>query len=278
MKTLRHARPPSRRKPFSAPTGSMKAPRHDLHFRGRWYRGDRGWVGDACPRSWARCYGVGSGSRRRGAAMGRRHARLAVGAEARPLSGGQPRSTDVCRDRRGGVRRRRLHPGVGARERGRQTVTAHKARCRHSPDVIIASSSSGLLPTRITSDCRHPQRIVIGHPFNPVYLLPLCEIVGGDLTSHETIERAKEVYDFLDMYPLVVRTEVPGYLADRLQEAMWREILHLVNDGVATTGELDDAITYGPGLRWAGSAPTSRFTSPAASRACGTRSTSSDLR
>ena len=120
------------------------------------------------------------------------------------------------------------------------------------PDVIIASSSSGLLPTRITSDCRHPQRIVIGHPFNPVYLLPLCEIVGGDLTSHETIERAKEVYDFLDMYPLVVRTEVPGYLADRLQEAMWREILHLVNDGVATTGELDDAITYGPGLRWAG--------------------------
>ena len=118
--------------------------------------------------------------------------------------------------------------------------------------VIIASSSSGLLPTRITSDCQNPERIVIGHPFNPVYLLPLCEVVGGDLTSTSTIERACAVYDYLDMYPLVVRNEVPGYLADRLQEAMWREILHIVNDGVATTGELDDAITYGPGLRWAG--------------------------
>ena len=120
------------------------------------------------------------------------------------------------------------------------------------PEVIIASSSSGLLPTRIASGCEHAERIIIAHPFNPVYLLPLCEIVGGERTSPSTIERASEVYDYLDMYPLIVRNEIPGYLSDRLQEALWREILHLVNEGVATTGELDDAIIYGPGLRWAG--------------------------
>ena len=90
-------------------------------------------------------------------------------------------------------------------------------------DVIIASSSSGLLPTSIAADCRHPDRVVIGHPFNPVYLLPLCEVVGGAKTSPNAVERAAEVYDFLDMYPLVVRNEVPGYLSDRLQEALWRE-------------------------------------------------------
>ena len=119
-------------------------------------------------------------------------------------------------------------------------------------DVVIASSSSGLLPTRIASGCTHPERVVIGHPFNPVYLLPLVEVVAGERTTKSTVEHASAVYDYLDMYPLVVRHEIPGYLSDRLQEAVWREILHLVNDGVATTGELDDAITYGPGLRWAG--------------------------
>ena len=120
------------------------------------------------------------------------------------------------------------------------------------PDTIIASSSSGLLPTRIASGCAHPDRVVVGHPFNPVYLIPLCEVVGGAETSAGAVERAAAVYDFLDMYPLIVRHEVPGYLSDRLQEALWRETLHLVNDGVATTAELDDAIVYGPGLRWAG--------------------------
>jgi len=119
------------------------------------------------------------------------------------------------------------------------------------PHVIIASSSSGLLPTRIQADCRHPQRIVIGHPFNPVYLLPMCEVVGGERTAPEAIEGACAFYRAIGMHALHVRTEIEGYLADRLQEAIWREILHLVNDGVATTGELDDAIRYGPGLRWA---------------------------
>ena len=119
------------------------------------------------------------------------------------------------------------------------------------PDVVIASSSSGLMPTAIQADCTHPERVLIGHPFNPVYLLPLCEVVGGEKTAPETIERAMEYYRAIGMHPLHVRTEIEGYLSDRLQEAIWREILHLVNDGVATTGELDDAIRYGPGLRWA---------------------------
>jgi carnitine 3-dehydrogenase len=119
------------------------------------------------------------------------------------------------------------------------------------PDTIIASSSSGLMPTAIQSDCKHPDRVLIGHPFNPVYLLPLCEVVGGDKTSADNIQRAMEFYRSIGMYALHVRKEIEGYLSDRLQEAIWREILHLVNDGVATTGELDDAIKYGPGLRWA---------------------------
>ncbi len=119
------------------------------------------------------------------------------------------------------------------------------------PDVIIASSSSGLMPTAIQADCAHPERILIGHPFNPVYLLPLCEVVGGTKTSAEAVERACAFYRSIGMHALHVRKEIEGYLSDRLQEAMWREILHLVNDEVATTGELDDAIRYGPGLRWA---------------------------
>ena len=119
------------------------------------------------------------------------------------------------------------------------------------PELIIASSSSGLLPTRIQADCRHPQRVMIGHPFNPVYLLPLVELVGGAQTAPTTIARAMDFYRSLGMRPLHVRNEIEGYISDRLQEALWRENLHLVADGVATTAELDDAISYGPGLRWA---------------------------
>ena len=118
-------------------------------------------------------------------------------------------------------------------------------------DAIVASSSSGLLPSEIQKPCRRPERLLIAHPFNPVYLLPLVELVPGKSTSQRTVELARDFYSSLGMYPLIVRKEIEGYLSDRLQEALWREILHLVNDGVATTGELDDAIIYGPGLRWA---------------------------
>lgn len=118
------------------------------------------------------------------------------------------------------------------------------------PDAIIGSSTSGLLPSEFYESTTHPERCLVGHPFNPVYLLPLVEIVGGRRTAPQAIEAAKIVYTRLGMRPLHVRKEVPGFIADRLLEALWREALHLVNDGVATTGEIDDAIRFGAGLRW----------------------------
>ncbi|WP_213878516.1 L-carnitine dehydrogenase [Pseudomonas sp. dw_358] len=126
----------------------------------------------------------------------------------------------------------------------RQISTAAK------PDALIGSSTSGLLPSEFYENAMHPQRCVVGHPFNPVYLLPLVEVVGGRQTAPEAIEAAIQVYRSLGMRPLHVRKEVPGFIADRLLEALWREALHLVNDGVATTGEIDDAIRFGAGLRW----------------------------
>ena len=117
-------------------------------------------------------------------------------------------------------------------------------------DALIASSTSGLLPSEFYEGATHPNRCVVGHPFNPVYLLPLVEVVGGRHTTPEAIQAAIAVYESLGMRPLHVRKEVPGFIADRLLEAVWREALHLVNDGVATTGEIDDAIRFGAGLRW----------------------------
>ena len=119
------------------------------------------------------------------------------------------------------------------------------------PDVVVASSTSGLKPSDLQADCQHPERIVVGHPFNPVYLLPLVEVLGGERTARECVDRAMTFYADLGMQPLRVRNEIEGFLSDRLQEALWREALHLVNDDVATTEELDAAITLGPGLRWA---------------------------
>jgi carnitine 3-dehydrogenase len=118
------------------------------------------------------------------------------------------------------------------------------------PDVIIGSSTSGLLPTEFYAKAVVPERCLVGHPFNPVYLLPLVEVVGGEKTSEEAKQAAITVYKALGMKPLHVRKEVPGFIADRLLEAQWREALHLVNEGVASTGEIDDAIRYGAGIRW----------------------------
>ncbi|MDM5340361.1 L-carnitine dehydrogenase [Fictibacillus enclensis] len=120
-----------------------------------------------------------------------------------------------------------------------------------NPEAIIASSTSGLMPSTLQSDCTRPQRIIVAHPFNPVYLIPLVELVGGKKTSPEVIQRAEQFYHSIKMKPLVISNEIEGHVADRLMEAIWRESLHLVNDGVATTEEIDAAIVYGPGLRWA---------------------------
>jgi len=132
----------------------------------------------------------------------------------------------------------------------KQRILAEVSRYA-AADVVIASSTSGLTPTDLARDMVAPERFLVAHPFNPVYLLPLVELVGGEKTTPAAIEAAASFFTYIGMHPLRVRREVPGHLTDRLQEALWREILHLVNDGIATTGELDESIVYGPGLRWA---------------------------
>lgn len=119
------------------------------------------------------------------------------------------------------------------------------------PDhAIIGSSTSGLLPTKLQAQMARPDRLVVGHPFNPVYLLPLVEVCGGALTSAETADKAAAIYAQIGMKVLRVRKEIDGFIADRLLEAVWREALWLINDDVATAAEIDDAIRYGAGMRW----------------------------
>ena len=117
-------------------------------------------------------------------------------------------------------------------------------------NAIISSSSSGLLPTKIYSKCKNPARTMIGHPFNPVYLCPGVEVVAGKKTKTKFLNKAGKFYKSISMNPIIVKKELPGYLADRLQEALWREGLHIINEGYATTKDLDRAIEDGPGLRW----------------------------
>src|SRR5712671_2599041 len=120
-----------------------------------------------------------------------------------------------------------------------------------SADVIIASSSSGLTMSAIQSACRlHPERCVIGHPFNPPHLVPLVEIVGGAKTSEATIERAAEFYTSIGKRTVRLHKEVPGHVANRLQAALGREVYHLVAEGVVSVADVDTALCWGPGLRW----------------------------
>ncbi len=115
---------------------------------------------------------------------------------------------------------------------------------------IISSSSSGLLPTIIYSKCKNPSRSIIAHPFNPVYMIPGVEIVPGKKTSKKYLNKANKFYKSISMKPIMVKKELPGYLSDRLQEALWREALHIVNEGYASTKDIDRAVEDGPGLRW----------------------------
>lgn len=119
------------------------------------------------------------------------------------------------------------------------------------PESIIASSSSGLLVSRLQSGCTHPGRCVLGHPFNPPHLIPLVEVVGGAKTEPETIARTLAFYEAVGKRPIHIRKEVRGHVANRLQAALWREAVHLVVEGVASVADVDAAIAYGPGLRWA---------------------------
>jgi len=121
----------------------------------------------------------------------------------------------------------------------------------HAPaDAVIGSSTSGFKPSELQDGMENPGQIVVAHPFNPVYLLPLAELVTTEKNPVETIDRAKEILTAIGMHPLHVKKEIDAHIADRFLEAVWREALWLIKDGIATTEEIDDAIRYGFGLRW----------------------------
>jgi carnitine 3-dehydrogenase len=119
------------------------------------------------------------------------------------------------------------------------------------PEVVIASSSSGFLPSRFQSECRHPERVLVAHPFNPVYLLPLVETVPGGKTSSEAMDRAGRYLESAGMKVLRLKKEIMGYVCDRLQEALWREALHVLDRDAGSTADIDDAVIHSSGMRWA---------------------------
>ena len=120
-----------------------------------------------------------------------------------------------------------------------------------APDVILASSTSGFRPSQLQQDCRHPERILVGHPFNPPHIVPLVEIVGGAATDPAALAQAESFYKSLGKVTIRVRRELTGHVSNRLQAALWREAYHLVASGVVSAAEVDAAIAHGPGLRWA---------------------------
>ena len=128
-----------------------------------------------------------------------------------------------------------------------------------SPYATIGSSTSGIMPSELQKNLSHPERLVVAHPFHPVYILPLVEIVPGKQTSEENTIKAKQFYEGIGMDVLHVRHEIEGHIADRLMEALWKEALHIVNDGIATTEEVDKAFTHAAGLRYAQYGPFMTF-------------------
>ncbi len=127
------------------------------------------------------------------------------------------------------------------------------------PATVIASSTSGFSMTMLQQDAVHAERLVVGHPFNPPYLIPLVEVVGGERTDPAVVDWTVAFYTHVGKYGLKMTKELPGFLGNRLQEAIWREALHMVAAGEATVEEIDASITYGPGLRWALMGPCLTF-------------------
>ena len=117
-------------------------------------------------------------------------------------------------------------------------------------DSIIASSSSGITPSVMQTKCKHPERVLLGHPFNPPHIIPLVEVVGGAKTAPEAIKQAMAFYASIGKKPIQLRKELPGHVANRLQAALYREILYLIEQGVLSVEDMDVAVSYGPGLRW----------------------------
>jgi carnitine 3-dehydrogenase len=127
------------------------------------------------------------------------------------------------------------------------------------PDSLIASSSSSLTMSVVQSKCQHPERCVIGHPFNPPHVIPLVEVVGGAKTSPEAIDKAMAFYKSIGKRAILLRKEVPGHVANRLQSALYREVLYLIEQGVLSVADADDAVSWGPGLRWGVMGPSLQF-------------------
>src|SRR5881397_1881980 len=117
-------------------------------------------------------------------------------------------------------------------------------------DSLIASSSSGITPSVMQSQCKHPERVLIGHPFNPPHIIPLVEVVGGTKTSPDAIQQALAFYAAIGKKPIYLRKELPGHVGNRLQAALYREVMYLIQQGVLSVADADDAVSYGPGLRW----------------------------
>jgi 3-hydroxyacyl-CoA dehydrogenase len=117
-------------------------------------------------------------------------------------------------------------------------------------DSIIASSSSGITPSVMQSKCKHPERVLVGHPFNPPHVIPLVEVVGGTMTSPEAIQRAMAFYTSIGKKPILLNKELPGHVANRLQVALYKEVMYLIQQGVLSVADADYAVSYGPGLRW----------------------------
>lgn len=126
-------------------------------------------------------------------------------------------------------------------------------------DAVVASSASGLTLGELQDGWRDPSRLVLGHPFNPPHLIPLVEVMGNDRTAPGVVDRARVFYESVGKVTIEVRKEVPGHVANRLQAALWREAIHLVNEGVATLRDVDTAVSSGPGLRWAVMGPSLLF-------------------
>jgi carnitine 3-dehydrogenase len=118
------------------------------------------------------------------------------------------------------------------------------------PDKIILSSTGGIPPSLLQASCRHPERVVVGHPFNPPHLIPLVEIVGGKDTAPETIDWALAFFRRLGKHPIVLRREVTGHLANRMQAALLREAIHCLVEGIASAADIDAAVRHGLGARW----------------------------
>ena len=127
------------------------------------------------------------------------------------------------------------------------------------PDSLIASSSSGITASVMQSECKHPERIVIGHPFNPPHIIPLVEVVGGSKTSPDAIRQAMSFYASIGKKPILLKKEIPGHVANRLQIALYKEVLYLIEQDVLSVADADDAVSWGPGLRWGIMGPNLQF-------------------